>query len=139
MKRVIGRIYYVLAWVVLAGLCLQVYLAGVGLFGAESMTPHRTLGMMIGIPMLLMLILAPIGRLGRHLVVRSALLFVFTAVQIMLPQLQSSAPWIAALHALNALALIGLSFDIARRVQWKATADDRDNAEMEMSGAPLQD
>jgi hypothetical protein len=42
------------------------------------------------------------------------LLVFLTIVQIMLPSLRGNASWIAALHPVNALALMGLSAMIRR-------------------------
>lgn len=115
MRRIILYIHQGLAWVVLAGLLLQFYLAGMALFGAASFEFHRTLGYLLAIPVLLLLVLALAGFLGRRLIGLSALLVVLTIVQVMLPSLRASVPFVAALHPVNALALLGVSAAIARQ------------------------
>ena len=40
----LARLLEGMAWLVLGGLLLQVYLAGVALFGATTFQPHRALG-----------------------------------------------------------------------------------------------
>jgi hypothetical protein len=122
MQRTILYVHQGLAWVVLAGLFLQFYLAGMGLFGAASFEFHRTWGYLLAIPILLLLVLALAGRLGRRLIGLSALLVVLTIVQVMLPSLRASIPLIAALHVVNALALMGVSAAIARQGRAKALA-----------------
>jgi hypothetical protein len=52
----------------------------------------------------------------------SALLVVLTIVQVMLPSLRASISLIAALHVVNALALMGVSAAIACQGRAKALA-----------------
>jgi hypothetical protein len=59
-------------------------------------------------------VLALVGRLGSRLIGLSILLLFLTIVQIVLPSLRVNASWIAALHPVNALALIGISATIRR-------------------------
>ena len=114
MQRTIAQIHQGLARIFLAGLLLQFYLAGVALFGAGTFQPHRTLGDALTVLAFIFPVLALVGRLGRKVIGLSALLVVLTIVQIMLPSLRSSISWIAALHPVNALALMGISAMIRR-------------------------
>lgn len=109
MRRVISRIHQGLAWLVLAGVLLQFYLAGMVLFVGTSFELHRTLGYLLAVPVIFLLVLALAGRLGRLLIGLSALLLLLTIVQIMLPSLRGDASWIAALHPVNALSLLIIS------------------------------
>jgi Family of unknown function (DUF6220) len=122
MRRVILYVHQGLAWVILAGVLLQFYLAGMALFGAASFEFHRTLGYLLTVPILLLLILALVGLVGWRLIALSALLVILTIVQMMLPSLRISAPWVAALHPVNALALLGVSVSIALQGRAKALA-----------------
>jgi hypothetical protein len=117
MRQIILRVQQGLAWAVLAGLVLQIYFAGLALFGATSFELHRTLGYLLAIPVLLLSILALAGRLGWRLIGLSALLLVLTIVQGILPSLRAGTPWVAALHPVNALALLGASSAIARQAR----------------------
>ena len=114
MQRIIAQIHPILARIFLAGLLLQFYLAGAGLFGAGSFQPHRMLGDALTVLAILFPVLAVVGRLGRRLIGLSILLVFLTIVQIMLPSLRVSISWIAALHPVNALALMGVSAMIRR-------------------------
>ena len=114
MQRTISQIHQWLARIFLAGLLLQFYLAGAALFGVGSFAPHRMLGDALTILAILFPILALVGRLGRQLIGLSLLLVFLTIVQVTLPSLQGSASWIAALHPVNALALIGVGARISR-------------------------
>jgi hypothetical protein len=114
MQRITAQIHPILARIFLAGLLLQFYLAGTALFGAGSFQPHRMLGDALTLLAVLFPVLALVGRLGRRLVGLSFLLLLLTVVQMMLPSLRGSVSWIAALHPVNALALMGVSALIRR-------------------------
>ena len=104
----------VLSWTFLAVLAVQVFLAGVGLFGAGSMATHRDIGYLVPVVPLLMVIAAAVAR-ARQLVWLSGVLFVLSFVQGVLPLLRDGMPYVAALHPVNALALFWLGLTIARR------------------------
>ena len=114
MQQRIAQIYKWLAWLMLAGLLVQLYLAGAPMFGATSFQPHRMLGFTLITLAIAFPILALVGRLGREQMRLSILILVLSFVQAGLPWLRSSIPWIAALHAVNAAVLIGISIQIGR-------------------------
>src|SRR5215467_8212471 len=114
MQRIISQIHQGLARIFLAGLLLQFYLAGAAMFGAASFEPHRMLGYALTMLAILFPVLALVGRLGGKLIGLSMLLVFLTIVQIMLPSLRGNASLIAALHPVNALALMGISARIRR-------------------------
>ena len=111
----ISQIHQGLARIFLAGLLLQLYLAGAPMFGAASFEPHRMLGSALTILAILFPVLALVGRLGRQRIGLSMLLVFLIIVQAMLPSLRGSASGIAALHSVNALALMGVSARIGRK------------------------
>ncbi len=115
MQRIISQIHQGLAWIFLGGFVLQFYLASAPIFGVGlSFEPHRILGSALAILVILFPVLALVGRLERQRIGLSMLLFLLTIVQVLLPSLRGNAPWIAALHAVNALALIRISITIGR-------------------------
>src|SRR5262245_42092857 len=114
MQRSISQIHHALARIFLAGLLLQFYLAGTALFGVGSFEPHRMLGNALTMLAILFPVLAVVGRLERQLIGLSMLLVFLTIVQVILPSLRVNAAWIAALHPVNALALMGISATIRR-------------------------
>jgi hypothetical protein len=120
MQQIISQIHQRLAWIFLAGLLLQLYLAGAPMFGATSFQPHRTLGFVLTLLALLFPVLALVGRLGRQRIGLSLVLVFLIIVQGMLPSLRGTVSWIAALHAVNALALMGMSARIGRSVRAEA-------------------
>jgi hypothetical protein len=99
----------------LAGVVVQVYLAGVGLFGAGSIENHRGLGYILSIAPVIPLLFAWPARAGQRTVILCAALLVAAFVQSILPSLKGSVPLIAALHPLNAILVFGLSVVVARR------------------------
>jgi MFS family permease len=115
MQRIILQTHQWLVRIFMAGLVLQFYLAGAPIFGVQlSFAPHRMLGFALTIAAILFLVLALVGRLGRKLIGFSILLVSLTIVQAILPAFRGHAPWIAALHPVNALVLMGVSAAIRR-------------------------
>lgn len=113
MNSAVSRIHAGLAVIAMAAIVLQFFLAGVGVFGAGSIDTHRVTGYIITLAAVLLLVLALIGRLGRPRVMFSAILVVLLIVQIAL--IESGQPWIEALHPLNALAILGVTAQLAMR------------------------
>ena len=113
-RGVVATLYRALVWLTLAGLVAQVYLAGAGAFGARTYTLHATWGTALSIPVLLLLVLAFLGRVGRVRIGFTALLLLLYTTQLVLAGMRSDAPYVAALHPVNALALLGVTFFLAR-------------------------
>jgi hypothetical protein len=94
---------------------VQVFLAGVGLFGAGSMSLHTGFGWVVAmVPIAILAATAP-ARAGRRTSVAAAGLLVLAVIQVSLPGLRSAAPVVAALHPVNALLLFGGGLAMARR------------------------
>jgi hypothetical protein len=114
VQSVLTRIFTGLAWSIVAGIAVQFYLAGAAMFGAMTFEPHRALGVVLAAAILLLLILALVARPGRRLVGLTALRVGLTVVQLVLPSLRTGLPWVAALHALVAVAIGAQAAGIAR-------------------------
>jgi hypothetical protein len=96
------------AWLFVACVVVQVFLAGLGVFqNATQFSVHRDFGYLFGWLVLILLILAVAGRMGREIIGLSVLLAVLFALQSVFVQLRTSQPVIAALHPVNGF-LIGL-------------------------------
>jgi hypothetical protein len=117
MRQIVSRLHRGLAWVAIAGFAVQFYLVGAALFGLTTFQLHRIVGYLLVLLVALLLILALAGLLGRRVIGLSVLLLVLVAVQALLPSLRTSVPWLAALHPVNALALIGVAAAIGRGPQ----------------------
>lgn len=116
MRAFVSQLHRGLAWLTLAGLVVQFYLAGAATFGATSFVPHITWGYLLGLPILVLPLLALVGTLGRRRIGLSLALLALYAVQLGLTYARFSQPYVAALHALNALALLGITAQLTRAV-----------------------
>ena len=111
------------AWLFLACVVVQVFLAGLGVFaGAQNFNLHREFGYVFGWLTLVLLLLAIVGRLGRRWIGLSALLLVLFAFQSVFVALREVLPAAAALHPVNALAIFGVALHVARRSPTAAVA-----------------
>ncbi|MBV9453571.1 MAG: hypothetical protein JOZ19_05550 [Rubrobacter sp.] len=119
MSRGIYYIYQGLAWILFAGLLVQFFLAGLGVFRAATFRSHRTLGDVLIYASVVLLILAVAslltGNLDRWKVGLTALLVVLLLLQYLLAtdSLQAGAPFISALHPLNGVLLVFISYVLA--------------------------
>jgi hypothetical protein len=103
----------VLTWLArlfLVALVVQFLFAGAGAFSAESWDLHSVFGLVLVIASLVILIVAVLAR--RSLVLAS-LLFGAMVLQMVLAQLDDTSRWLASLHAVNALAVMGLAAGLA--------------------------
>jgi len=105
----------VVAWLLVACLLVQVFLAGMGVFdGPERFETHRDFGYLFGWLTLVMLIIAAAGRLGRLLIGLSALTLVQFFLQSIFILFREDQPAIAALHPVNGVLLLVVTIAIAR-------------------------
>ena len=114
MRALVSQLHRGLAWLTLAGLLIQLYLAGAAAFGATSFAVHAFWGHVLGLIVIILAILAVVGGLGRQRIVLSTLLFVLYIVQYALAEFRFTVPYAAALHAVNALAVLGTTARLAR-------------------------
>jgi hypothetical protein len=119
MRSVVTRISQGLAWLVLAGLVAEFYLAGAALFGVLTFQPHRMLGISLAVATVLLLILTIVARPSPRMVRLVAVLATLTVVQVVLPSLRADLPWAAALHAVVA---VGIATQLGAIVRGPGTA-----------------
>lgn len=119
------RLAYIgVAWLFLACVVVQVFLAGLGVFaGAENFSLHRDFGYSFGWLTLVLLLLALGGRLGRRWIGLSTLMLLLFALQSVFVALRDVMPAIAALHPVNALVIFGVALQLARKS--RVLANDR--------------
>lgn len=109
MRARITTVYGALAMLWALAVVVQVFLAGLGIFGAASYDAHKSFGGILHAITALLLILAIAGpRTGRDIGMAAALLVLVT-IQIALVGTRDSAPGLAALHPVLALAAMGLA------------------------------
>jgi uncharacterized membrane protein YhaH (DUF805 family) len=120
---VLERVHAAVAGLFVVAIVVQVFLAGAALAnlgGSGNFSTHMEFGYTwIGIVALALLVTALVARRPRRDVGTVAAIFVLYVVQTMLPGARTSAPWIAALHPVNALFLFALAVWYARRT-WRA-------------------
>jgi hypothetical protein len=96
----------------LVALVVQFFFAGVAAFGAEGWGLHQGFGLALVAASLVLLVIAALARTA---LVFAALLFVAMLLQMVLAQLVDTSAWLASLHAVNALAVMGLAGTVAAR------------------------
>ena len=101
-----------LAALLFAAIAGQFLLAGAGAFGATSFKPHTSLGWAIAAISLILLVVALVGARAQR---ASTILFATVVMQVVLGVLgENASAWFGALHALNALAVVGAALNLAR-------------------------
>jgi len=104
----------IVAWIFVGCIFVQVFLAGLGVFGRDGFGAHQGFGYLFGWLTLVMLILAIVGRTGRQLIGLAALTVVMFALQSVFVLLRADYPMVAALHPVNGVALAFVALAIAR-------------------------
>lgn len=106
-------LFLVAIWAYVAVVLYQVFLAGMGLFGAErDFELHRNLGYLIHLSPIPLIILAAVARVGSRTLLWTGALFVVQGIQPLLPMLREDLPWAAALHPVLALVVFWLGISI---------------------------
>lgn len=104
-----------IARIVLGGLALQLFFAGLGVFGITSFLPHVILGTTIVLSSFALPIIAWRGRLGLALLRWSWLLAGLMMLQGLLIDAGRIVSIISALHPVNAMLLVLVTFGLATR------------------------
>jgi len=106
-------VYAGLAWLFLIGIVVQVFLAGVGIFGVQrDFEPHIGLGWTLHLGPVLLLVAAAIAKVGRRIIWWNVALLVAVGIQPFLPSMRNDLPFAAALHPVNALIIFWLALTI---------------------------
>ena len=106
-------LFFGLAVMYLAGVVVQFFLAGLGTFGATSFDAHQAFGLALGLLTLILLVLAVVGKLPRVLIGLAVVLLGLNVLQMFLAQVDVEE--VAALHVVNALAVVFVAYEIAQR------------------------
>jgi hypothetical protein len=114
--RSIGRsVHLALAWLLVAGLVVQIFLAGLGVFkGPASFATHRDWGYLLEALPFFMLIVGLLARIGRTPAIVAAAIFGLFILQSVLVVLRTTAPEVAALHPVNGFLITFLAIVLAR-------------------------
>jgi hypothetical protein len=109
-----ARAHVVIARILVGGVTLQIFFAGLGVFGVSSFLPHMILGPLVILGSLALPLVAWRGHLGAALLRRSWLVFGLMIFQGLLIDAGRFIPLIAAFHPVNAMLLVLLVASMAR-------------------------
>ena len=126
MVRGARYVYLGLAWLFVAGLVLQVFYAGMGIFGASDFEPHVGLGWILHLVPILIGGAAALARAGRRRILWAGALAATVFVLPIVVLTRADAPAIAALHPVLAIVSFWLAIVVARDATavFRATAQD---------------
>jgi hypothetical protein len=112
-------LHAVAAWLFVAAIVVQVFLAGAAianLGGNGDFSTHIEFGYTaVGLASLAVLLTSVVSGNGRRQIALCFGLLVLYVVQTILPTLRATSPAIAALHPVNAMFLFGFGIVVARR------------------------
>ncbi len=106
--------HIVIARILLGGVLLQIFFAGLGIFGISSFLPHMILGPLVILGSLALPLVAWRGHLGATLQRRSWLVFGLMILQGLLIDAGRVVHVVAAFHPVNAMLLVLLVASMAR-------------------------
>ena len=125
MNRRLLQVHAAAAWLFVAAIVVQVFLAGAAitqLGGSGTFASHIDFGYTwVGLAALAVVVTAVIARAGRRAILISLGLLLLYVVQTSLPYARDSIPAVAALHPVNAMLLFVLSIWYGRRA-WRAAS-----------------
>ena len=114
--RPLAALHAITASLLVVGLVLQVFLAGLGVFDDPTFfLTHRDTGYTLELWAFVVLIVAALAGAGRGQVGMAAAILGLFFVQSILVAMRESAPAVAALHPVNGFLILLLSIVLARR------------------------
>jgi hypothetical membrane protein len=115
MRRNLTLAYGWLAALFVLAVIVQVFLAGLGIFGAKTFSPHKDFGWILHTATIVIFLLSIAGPRTRRDIGMGFGLFVLTTIQVSLvgESIREDAPGVAALHPVLALFVLGLAALIA--------------------------
>jgi hypothetical protein len=106
--------YLVLAWLFVACLVAQLFLAGLGVFrSGADFAVHGEFGRTFGWLAILSPLVALVARLPRWFPLLGLVVFILFVVQSVLVFIRADLPEVAALHPVNGVIIIGLALRLA--------------------------
>ncbi len=111
MNPMLRQIHAWVAWVFVASIVIQVFLAGLAipqLGGNGNFGTHQGFGYLIGLIALALVVTAVIAQVGRRRILQTVGILVLYVVQTILPNLDPGLSMAAALHPVGALLLFAL-------------------------------
>lgn len=113
------RAFVILAWILVGCLVVQFFLVGLDIFEAIGESElHRDFAYLYGWLTPILVLLATVAGLPRRVLLPTVALLALYAIQTYLPTIAEALPWLATLHAINALLVFWLAVHVARSVPW---------------------
>jgi hypothetical protein len=120
-RRVSAAIHHGVAWLLVFGVFVQIFLAGLGVFaGGQNFATHRDFGYTLTFLPVVLLVTALLARLGRRHAVVPAVVVGLFILQSLLVAMRDDASGIAALHPVNGVVILLAALWIARD-RWAAS------------------
>ena len=114
--RPLAALYAIAASILVVGLVLQVFLAGLGVFDDPTFfLTHRDTGYTLELVAFVVIVLAAVARAGRAQIGIAALIFGLFLLQSVFVAVRVSSPAVAALHPVNGFLILLLSIVLVRR------------------------
>jgi hypothetical protein len=107
-----AQAHRLLARALLGGLALQLFFAGLGVFGIATFQIHMAWGSLLVLSSFALPIVAWRGHLGPAVLRRSWLLAGLMLVQMLLIEVGRAVPIVSALHPVNAMFLVLVTFSL---------------------------
>jgi hypothetical protein len=115
MRPIARSLHAIIAWLLVAALVVQVWLAGRGVFESPGLfATHRDVGYMLSIFPIVLLVLGFLGGMGRRVAIMAAVIFGLFILQSVFVVMRTSTPAIAALHPVNGFLILLVAIVLAR-------------------------
>ena len=115
MRPIARNLHAGIAWLLVAVLVFQVWLAGRGVFESPTIfITHRDVGYMISILPVVLLVLGFLGGMGRRVAIMAAVILGLVILQSVFVAFRTSNPAMAALHPVNAFLILLVAVLLAR-------------------------
>jgi hypothetical protein len=115
MVRAARFVYAALVWAFVAGILLQVYFIGLGVFSSSDYNEvHATFGWILHLVPPFILLGAALARAGRTQIIRSVILAILIFFVPILAAIRADAPLAAAFHPVGAVLAFVLATLVAR-------------------------
>jgi hypothetical protein len=115
MRSAMRTVFLAISVLLVAGLFVQVFLAGLGVFdSAARFATHRDFGYTLELLAMALIVVGLLGRVPRRQVGLSVVILLLFFLQSIFVVLRSDQPMIAALHPVNGFVILLLSIVLAR-------------------------
>jgi hypothetical protein len=115
LRSIARNLHVVVAFLLVAALVVQVWLAGRGVFESPTVfITHRDVGYMLSLFPIALLVLGLLGGMGRRAAIMAALIFGLLILQSVFVVMRTSNPAIAALHPVNGFLILLVALVLAR-------------------------